>query len=100
MENEQEENDSRSDASARQPQGDVIGDDLPPALIEVTLRHAFPRLQHRTLPPPLQDPTTRAPGWVRLCLRLHLLVPWTAACASRIQFYFSPDIIGNFGTQF
>lgn len=34
MEHE-EEGDARSEAGNRQPRGDVIGDDLPPALIEV-----------------------------------------------------------------
>jgi hypothetical protein len=34
MEHE-DEGDSRSEAGHRQPRGDVIGDDLPPALIEV-----------------------------------------------------------------
>ena len=34
MENE-DEGDTRSEVSNRQPKGDVIGDDLPPALIEV-----------------------------------------------------------------
>ncbi len=34
MEHE-DEGDARSEAGNRQPRGDVIGDDLPPALIEV-----------------------------------------------------------------
>ena len=32
------EDDTRSEASNRQPKGDIIGDDLPSALIEVSLR--------------------------------------------------------------
>ena len=34
---QEEEGDARSEAGNRQPRGDVIGDDLPPALIEVRL---------------------------------------------------------------
>lgn len=36
-----EEADTRSEASNRQPKGDVIGDDLPPALIEVRPRPVY-----------------------------------------------------------
>lgn len=79
------EEDTRSEASNRQPKGDIIGDDLPSALIEVSLAlasctHAlitphrpqelpllFP-LPHPSLPPPLPTPSVRSPQQVPSCM--------------------------------